>query len=37
MNQDYPDHSIVKIGYYIQKSQGDQRKFAVTQIPVKGH
>ena len=29
-NQDYPDHSIAKIGQNTQKSHGDLKRFAVT-------
>ena len=34
-SRDHPNYSIVKIGYNTDKSHGDLRKFAVTQIPVK--
>ena len=36
-NRDHPDQSIVKISDCTQKSPGDQRRLAVSQIPVKDH
>ena len=35
MSQDHPNYSIVKIGQNIEKSPGELRKHAVTQISVK--
>ena len=35
-NQDHPNYSIVEISLNIEKSPGDLRRLAVTQIPVKG-
>ena len=34
-NQDYPDHSIVKISLNVKKSPGNPGRLAVTQTPVK--
>ena len=36
-NRDHPNHSTVNIGHNTEKSPGNMRKFAVTQIPVKDH
>ena len=34
-NQDHPDYSILEIEKSTEKSQGDLRRLAVTQTPVK--
>ena len=36
-NRDHTDLSIVKIDYNTEKSPGDLRRLAVTQIPVKNN
>ena len=36
-NQDYTDHSIVKIGLNLQNSLGDLTRYAVNQTSVKDH
>ena len=36
-NQDHLDYNNVEIGKKTEKNPGDQRKLAVTQIPVKDH
>ena len=34
---DHPNYSIIEIGQNTEKSPGDLRRLAVTQIPVKDH
>ena len=37
LNRSYLDHSTAEIGKNTQRSPGDLRRLAVTQIPVKDH
>ena len=36
-NRDYIDHSSIEIGQNTEKSLGDLKRLAATQIPVKEH
>ena len=36
-NRDHPNYSINQIGQNIEKSRGDLKRLAVTQIPLKDH
>ena len=37
MNRDHPDYSIIEISQNTEKSNGDLKRLAISQTPVKDH